>query len=268
MLPEPLPSTEHAIYWKFAEEPSKGIYIMTKPYNNSGPMSSSPITPSRLCLLKLNMPADGTLESLIMAGEPTSLQPDWGFYTIFTHPPAQSLVYNHCSYAKIARLGRMSFALDSEHAHSRLVELGVYCDVFHSDNVEPQEMCQILSITIRPRDPVPLVWNITDVQATETANASGVQKRLTWKWHGMRDSQPFGLPFSKTTGPFSHFIVFCRGRELGRAYCNEFPLQQSDIESCEWEGEDVEVIIEGTFFGGGKASSGPVLIPGSEVMFA
>ena len=241
---------------------------MTNNSNNDRPISSSSRTASRLCLLKLNMPADGTLESLIMAGEPTSLQPNWGFYTILTHPTTRGSIHNYWPYAKFAKLGRMSFVLDSEHAHSRLVELGVYCDIFHSDNVEPQEICQILSITIRPRDPVPLVWNITNVQATEMANASGIQKRLAWTWHGMRDSQPCGLPFSKTTGPFSHFVVVCGGRELGRAYCNEFPLQKSDAESCELEGEDVEVVIEGTLFGGGKISSGPVLIPGSELMFA
>ena len=241
---------------------------MTKISGHGRPKISPPAEASRLCLLKLNMPADGTLEGIITAGEPTSLQANWGFYTVFTRPPSQGLDYNYWSYGKFGRLGNISIALKSEHAHSRLVELGFYCKGLHSNNVGPLELCQILNITIRPRDPVPLVWNIIDIQVAEPANASTTQKRLTWAWRGMRDSKPFGLPWSKTTGPFSHFVVVCGSKELGRAYCNEFPLQQSDFEDCEWEGEDVEVVINGVFFGGGKTSSGPVVIPGSEVMLA
>lgn len=241
---------------------------MTKISGHGRPKSSPREEASRLCLLKLNMPANGTLEGIITARKPTSLQANWGFYAVFTRPPSQGLDYNYWSYGKFGRLGHISIGLKSEHAHSRLVELGVYCEGLHSNNVGPLELCQILNITIRPRDPVPLVWNIIDIQVAEPANAGAVQKRLTWTWSGMRDSKPFGLPWSKTTGPFSHFVVVCGSKELGRAYCNEFPLQRSDFEDCEWEGEDVEVVIDGVFFGGGKASSGSVIIPGSEVMLA
>ena len=165
---------------------------MTKISGHGRPKISPPAEASCLCLLKLNMPADGTLEGIVTAGEPTLLQANWGFYTVFTRPSSQGLDCNFWPYGKFGRLEHISIALKSERAHSRLVELGVYCKGLQSNNVGPLELCHILNITIRPRDPVPLVWNIIDIQVAEPANASAAQKRLTWALSGMRDSKPFG----------------------------------------------------------------------------
>ena len=214
------------------------------------------------------MPDDGTLEIRVTIGRLTSTRADWGFYTVSTRPPSQGLEYQYWSYAMLDRLGDNSIALKFEHAESHLVEMGAFCEDVNVDSEGPLELCQVLNITIRPKSPAPLVWSIKEVRMTKRENAVAIQNRLTWTWSGMHDSNPLGLPWSKTTGPFSHFVVICGGRELGRAYCTEFPLQQSDFGHCEWEGEDVEFVIDGILFGGGKISSGPVSIAGFQAMLA
>ena len=46
------------------------------------------------------------------------------------------------------------------------------------------------------------------------------------------------------------------GKELGRAYCTEFPIHSEDFHGG--EGKRTEVIIRGRLFGGGEIISRPM----------
>lgn len=91
---------------------------------------------------------------------------------------------------------------------------------------------------------------------------------MGWTWVGSCYNKPrsIDLPWSNATGPFSHFVVVVGGKEIGEAYCNEFPLQKSDFDLIE-AGGDVEVVIRGTLFGGGEVSSIPILLGGQAIAF-
>ena len=66
---------------------------------------------------------------------------------------------------------------------------------------------------------------------------------------------PEVLPWSSTTGPFSHFIVTIGGKEAGSAFGLEFPVLEED---CGDLGQ-VEVTIMGHLFGGATVSISKVV---------
>lgn len=122
---------------------------------------------------------------------------------------------------------------------------------------------QHIAMLPAPAIPKPSDHRITDLRLiTRGADPYG-QQRLVWAFRSDRGPvQEGGLPYSGTTGPFSHFLVCVDGRCVGRAYACEFPLRRGDFgevesgnhkEGCEEEEKgEVEVSVKGVLFGGGE----------------
>jgi len=117
---------------------------------------------------------------------------------------------------------------------------------------------QHISILPAPAIPKPSDHQITDLRVITRGAEPYRQKRLVWDLHSNRvPVQEGGLPYSETTGPFSHFLVSVDGRCVGRAYACEFPLRREDFGEVESgnheegrEEEKGEVIVKGVLFGG------------------
>lgn len=127
----------------------------------------------------------------------------------------------------------------------------------------PLHLMTIQHIAIAPASAIPKSSDhrITNLRIATRGADPCAQKRLVWEFlsksHTVRD----GLPYSKTTGPFSHFLVSVNGKYIGRAYACEFPLRREDFGEVESENEkaghgeedeEMEVTVEGILFGGGK----------------
>ncbi len=262
------------IYGKLTEFPSRGLELQTKWLGEPrDPQISYTDMPTeqvyRLCLFKINMSADGSLEARIMhKGNVKYVDVEMGIYCAYRGPSSDVLEY-YQSLVEPRNYGIVDtvIALETKTTDARLVELGFYCsgslDILH-----PATLRQILNVTIKPKEQPraePIVWKIVNPQVIERRHAEYRQKRLAWELREQndRDSRPVhGLPWSKTTGPFSYFTVSSQRRELGRAYCTEFCLREDDFCEAEQNHPDaeVEVIIRGVLFGGGEVSSDPVKV--------
>lgn len=219
----------------------------------------------RLCLFKFNMLADGSLVATIrFKCLETSMDVASGVYMGYNIPNLEKLSYIHeeISPPLPDQVQDKTIMISFPTAESRLVEFGVYC-LGPIEDPKPLALCQILSLTIKPRKQANSFWGIDSVRVTERASSPDRNKRLAWKWSGSHDPDPAWLPWSKTTGPFSHFDVVLGGKELGRAYCTEFPIHSEDFDG--YEGEEVEVIIRGRLFGGGKIASLPMQLSRDEM---
>jgi len=262
------------LYGELTEIPSRGLMIQTKLLGKlrepRAPYTDLPAEQvSRLCLFKLNMPAHGSLEAQIVhKGSMLYFQAEIGIYCAYRGPSVDVLEYHHSPIEpRNHDEADTVIVLESKSADARLVELGFYC----SGSLEisqPVTLRQITNVTIKPKEQFiaePIPWNIVNLHVTRRGHAEHRQQRLAWEWReqinqGSRPSD--GLPWSKTTGPFSYFIVCSQERELGRAYCTEFCLQEDDVGEVEQNGQDaeVEVIVRGILFGGGEVSSDTVRI--------
>lgn len=266
--------SERVIYGELADHTSQGLVIKTKVLTSTRAVTSAEPQQadwqteqsSRLCLFKLNMPANGSLEANIRFKRgPSRVPAEVGLFTAYRS--ASSSVIKYC-HSRIRPgeldLDHLTFALNSDMSDSRLVELGFYSSGY-IENPEPLILCQLLHITIKPRMEAPFPqWRIADPYVIERGDSANRHKRLVWTWHGLDQSDitPVnGLPWSRTTGPFSFFIVRAQETELGQVYSMEFPLQEEDFGvGGQTECRNLEVVVEGVLFGGGLVSSKLVTI--------
>lgn len=262
------------IYGELTDIPSRGLTLQTKWLGKlREPQASSIDIPteqvSRLCLFKVNMSADGSLEAHIMhKGDVMYVHADMGIYCAYRSPISDVLEYHQAPVdSRSYDLVDTVIALKSRTADARLVELGVYCSA-SLEILHPVTLRQITNVTIRPKEQPraeSIEWKIVNPHVIERGHARNRQKRLAWELreqNGRGSGPAHGLPWSKTTGPFSYFTVCSQERELGRAYCSEFCLQEDDFGKAEQNDQDaeVEVIVRGRLFGGGEVSSDPVSI--------
>lgn len=212
------------------------------------------------------MPADGSLQARVeFTREQLEATADVGLYTAYKPPSSEKIEYEYTSLPYLLGLGPLEFPIKHQTSGCRLVELGCYCEA-QIGSSEPVDLCYISTITIMSRDNFESEtppWHIYNVQVAERRSGENCQKRLTWTWQGSDHDQAtsiHGLPWSKTTGPFSFFEVRFGDRELGRAYCMEFPLLEEDLTSNGGNGgedETIEVVVCGQLFGGGSVCSEP-----------
>ena len=261
------------LYGELPDEPPGGLIVTTRIIGmdeKTTPVKvrsshSLDTTHHRVCLFNFNMLADGSLAATIrFKCLETSMDVASGFYMGYNIPDSEKLSYIHVEMSSplLDQFHDETIMVSFPTADSRLVEFGVYC-LGPIKDPKPLALCQISSLTIKPRNQANSFWSVDSVRVTERASSPDCDKRLAWKWSGSHDSDQAGLPWSETTGPFSHFDVMLGGKELGRAYCTEFPIQSEDMDGC--EGEEVEVIIRGHLFGGGEIASLPVQLSRDEV---
>lgn len=288
-LPQGPPT--QVLYGRIGDDDDEtGLKIYTKKVGQakqvstlSTPLSQSPdsgLETHRLCLFKLSMPTSSSLVARITHHRMRlSRSTNTGFYFAYHSPetqPSLSYIYHHAPY--------LSFSTSSSAAHSdetslvfsidklphydhRLVELGTYISSPTSPNADPDLMplhlmtIQHISILPAAAIPKPSAHRITNLRIATRGVEPYAQKRLVWDFHSNSSTLRDGLPYSETTGPFSHFLVSVDGRFVGRAYACEYPLTRKDFDELDSEshkeghGEDeveVEVSVEGVLFGGEK----------------
>lgn len=261
------------LYGQLPDEPAGGLIVNTKIVGmdeNTAPFKqwasrSHGGTHYRLCLFKLNMLADGSLAATIrFKCFQASMDVALGFYMGYHIPDSGQLCYINVemSSSRPNQVQDKTIVLSFPTADSRLVEFGLY-GLGLIEEPKPLAVCQISSLTIKTRNLAEPTCAIDGVRVMERGRSPHHDKRLTWKWSSSDASNPACLPRSKTTGPFSYFDVIIGGKELGRAYCTEFPIHSKDFDG--YNGEGVEVIIRGRLFGGSDIASLPTQLSRDEV---
>lgn len=113
---------------------------------------------------------------------------------------------------------------------SRITELGIYCTKQLA--VEDVELFSCHSLSIIPKDallcPKPH-FSICNFEVVEVEINFQNEKRLQWGWTGDRGDWHDCLPFSRLTGPFSHFSIALDGVEIGISQTLAFPLEERDV---------------------------------------
>lgn len=280
LLPMSLPAWEQAsdrpptrvLYGELPDEAPGGLIVNTRiirMHEKTALFESWGSHPQRgthfrLCLFKLNMLADESLAATIRfkcLEASTDIAP--GFYMGYIISDSEKLCYIHVeiSSPRSNQVQDKTIMLSFPTADSRLVEFGVY-GLGLIEDPKPLALCQIFNLTIKPGGQAESCWTIVGVRVTKRGRSPDHEKRLAWKWSSSDDSRPAFLPWSKTTGPFTYFDVMISGKELGRAYCTEFPIHSEDFDGC--KGEEVEAVIRGRLFGGSEVASLPIQLSRDE----
>ena len=204
----------------------------------------------RLCLYKLAMDiGEPHLVSLNYNRPRISRSVQVGFYIAYAPElfNGSDLEYeDHEMPYRSSNYSTIRTTLNAKAPGTRLVGMGIYC----SGILESSAPLPLLEMTRLSIVKMPFVeiggydYGLDDLEVIQRGQAPHTQRRLAWKWRGSPDQWPTWLPWSATTGPFSHFTITVNGRWLGVVHCLEFPLLESDqVES------DVEVHVRGHLFG-------------------
>ena len=218
--------------------------------------------PIRVCLAKLNMAGDGNLRAIIQLTSCKVLGTT-GFYSAYRGQDCAELEYRYhavypdkCSASEARWLLKstnvIAIRLQAQATESRLVEFGAFCRGCCVE--EPwQAVLVVRSVSIESFEEVIPDFRIRDIRTAQLKSGTDAETRLTWQCEGSEDRWPKAMPWSVTTGPFSHFTVSIDAEEVGTAHCLEFPLRKEDYEGS--DKEEVLVSICGHLFGGGTITS-------------
>ena len=184
----------------------------------------------------------------------TSRSSTVGLYAAFKEDQLTRLNYQHFPLPyNTSSPTELCFTLKGKPRNATLVEVGIYC-VVNFGALLPQKLLQLDRLSIIPKfawDNEEYDFGISYVRIEERGKLSEKQKRLVWEWHGEAASWPNAIPWSKTTGPFSHFIIEANSTRLGIAHCLEFPLSDEDLEIASWVVEGIpSFTVTGVCFGG------------------
>jgi hypothetical protein len=137
----------------------------------------------------------------------------------------------------------------------RLRELGVRTKCVPStavgETVRLLEIQDIRVVTCKVEKEISMLTSvINNVRFENRGIGESQHMRLCWSFNDrMRHGRKVeGIPYSETTGPFSHFRIRIDGLEVGRAYALEHVLNKKLVDRI--AGRDVEVILIGVNFDG------------------
>lgn len=235
-----------------------------RPFESSSKGAAPPMsTLHRLKLFSIDMPGNRELEATIIF---TSCNPSqnlrMGLYLRSFSAVTSINEYRDSEIVSEQTFSEqtMSMSLDTGSSEDRVVEIGFYCTIPVDANI-CGNLIRLHSLVIKPRIPVTHDWKIFDVEASERHAGVYIDRRLSWKWGGTSDCWPSGLPWSKTSGPFSSFAILCDGREVGRAHCLQFRLFPDDWAGSVDGGETIMIQVRGYLVGGGTVHSPQVSLP-------
>lgn len=216
----------------------------------------------RLCLFNINMTVNVGLKAKIrFRHERSSLGTIAGFYLAYKIENQKELLVEHTktSFQEQDQVEELHLNVVSTNERARLVEVGTFCELTHlTQNSMP--LLRIYNLTIKPDINEVGNWHISDIRVRQRGIDGDVEKRLTWAWAGDRTEWSDDLPWSsRGTGPFSRFVIFMDGKEIGDAYCQEFPLRRDDFDEI-GQADAVNINIQGIMFGGGSITSSNVEI--------
>jgi hypothetical protein len=152
-----------------------------------------------------------------------------------------------------------SLQLQNSTPNTRLTAISIRCSfdgvIDQQSPPDPQPLVTLDELSILPCTytyPSPYIFNIRVISMNNPPNT---HKRLAWDWRDYPMSKSETVPWSATTGPFSHFRVSANGKFLGDAWATQFVLRDDDLEEAIVEGskeQDVYITIEGFMFSGGS----------------
>ncbi|KAI4159779.1 MAG: hypothetical protein LQ342_006290 [Letrouitia transgressa] len=214
------------------------------------------------------MPGDGSLQArLKLERKYESRNVDFGLYAAYDVLPLPNL---HFQQYKIPVNGgderTTIFCLKGPSDAARLVELGLYMSISTtvSQLCMPLSLCDITEVIIQPPPPLHSRYCIQELSLVERGHLKKNEKRLSWQWRrensDIKDEWPKELPWSKTTGPFSHFSINVQGREVAQVFCLEFPIRPEDLQGKEGENSQLEVFVAGKLFGGDHVYSAKIYL--------
>ncbi|KAI4096159.1 MAG: hypothetical protein LQ344_001222 [Seirophora lacunosa] len=146
--------------------------------------------------------------------------------------------------------------------NAMLVAIGIFVEG-ESDLSMPIALMEITRIVIRPKQAVTtdIGYGIANLHVKSCSHGTNVEKRIAWDWESVPQQHgktwPEGMPWSRTTGPFSSFTVRIGDEIIGEAYCLEFPVRNEDLNVS---GEMITISVAGHLFGGGLADSASITI--------
>lgn len=208
----------------------------------------------RLCLFKLSMPGDGSLRATIHYLRPEKTG-TVGFYTAYQTPDCDKVEYQYHATRPVDEFSSVQYLtlpVKAQVSGSNLVEIGVFSQGCHIRQPS-QVILNVRSIQIMPYTGAKRGFHINHLRIRQRATDADEERSLVWQWEGSKDGWPRHLPWSQTTGPFSHFQVRINGEVGGMTQSLEFPLRKQEYEDS--LRDEVAVSIHGTMFGGGTISS-------------
>ena len=221
--------------------------------------------PTHLCLFKLNMPGDGSLCANAHFAC-SNVSGTIGFYSAYQGPNRARLGFKyHAVLPGNLPAAESRSLLDSSNTASirlrgpapeyQLVEFGVFCQGCSLGKAS-QVVMMVQSIGIASFVELDHNFHVVNISVAQQKKNTDAEMQLTWQWEGNEDRWPEGLPWSKTTGPFSHFAIFIDGEDVGTAHSLKFPLREEGFGRS--EEKRVVVSIDGHLFGGGTIASSPM----------
>lgn len=214
----------------------------------------------QLALFKLNMSCDRSLHAIIDCTTSDSANPR-GFYFAYNDRDAETIEYQY-KETQLGHTGILEAVLRHGEVNFRLVECGVWFEPMSASPVL-ETVLAINSLCIKPIQHIDARFAVTNVRVVRLKQDYLAESWLTWEWEGPVGEWPEGLPWSVTTGPFSHFAVEIGGQDVGSVHGLQFPLRKEDIAEVE-EGE-VSVMVRGYIFGESTARSTSSLVPLSDL---
>ena len=234
-------------------------------FQKGDPMASLTIDPSnpttsRLCLFKVSMAGDGSLQAIVtyqMTTNRTSCAA--GIYTAYKTAHVEELEYKY-HYTSSARCSRAVsvgerklnkaevIKLQAEGAD--LVELGIFCQSMDYGPASYSAL-HLTSLMIKPQNSNNLGFTIENLRTVKRGKAPYIETRLAWTCGADHTLWPLELPWSATTGPFSRFTIMFDGEDIGYAYCLEFPVHEEDCQGA----NQVQARIVGQLFDGETVDS-------------
>lgn len=260
------------LYGELNTKPQPSLKIMTKLAGCYEASEGHTIAcAANLILFNFNMPADDSLAASI------TIQQAEHIHNVTRGIKMTFFNFIRQEYYDIGHIllpssghGESVVNLPMNENNATLVALGVFMEG-EPDTSVPVAILEITSIIIRPKEAITTQFGLQlrDLHIKERAHECGAEKRVAWDWETVPrrygQTWPIGMPWSRTTGPFSSFTVRIGDKVAGEAYCLEFPLRNEDVKDS---GKRVTISVVGRMFGGGFADCSSITIPRAELMIA
>ena len=228
--------------------------------------SPQPAT-TRLGLYKLSMHADGSLQANIAYQTMCCLDAmSYGIYLAYFDITTGLLTYVDHELVHDQSARETVACLSVKHDRGLLVELGVFTQG-NLGRSSPVALMNIRGIVVEPKCSVLPRLRLVNVHLSTHSRHAERQKRIVWSWEQDAQQQtppwPEGIPYSRTTGPFSSFAVRLAGQVIGEAHSLEFPVNNDDVQHL---ANNVQVDVVGVLFGGDHVHSIPVVVQKRDLM--
>ncbi|KAF1944865.1 hypothetical protein EJ02DRAFT_509822 [Clathrospora elynae] len=254
ILPCPLASKDGDQAIKISYRLENTVYrthlVIEAKHDSSATPNTGEIPEQRLPLYRLDMPANGSLQLEIYSRNmlPSKSGVVVSFYLKTTDAiHLLSIPAGDGTHPVKTKSGTVL-----QTPNIRLREIGVHMRGLPAAVEGTIRLLDVLEVRVAPRSVMQIshLYNIDNMRLENRGEAENKHVRLCWDYSDT-DSANLrleGMPYSRITGPFSHFLIHVDGLELGRAYALEHILNQKLVNQI--TGKTFEVKLTGIGFDG------------------